>query len=56
MPQLGFKSTIQVFERAKTFHASDRAATVIDATAGGELKDCILVGFVGLFLLLPLGA
>jgi hypothetical protein len=29
MPRVGFKSTISVFERAKTFHALDRAATVI---------------------------
>jgi hypothetical protein len=29
MPRVGFKPTIPVFERAKTFHALDRAATVI---------------------------
>jgi hypothetical protein len=29
MPQAGFEPTIPVFERAKTVHASDRAATVI---------------------------
>jgi hypothetical protein len=29
MPQVGFESTIPVFERAKTVHALDRAATVI---------------------------
>jgi hypothetical protein len=29
MPQLGFEPTIPVFERAKTVHASDRAATVV---------------------------
>jgi hypothetical protein len=29
MPQVGFESTILVFERAKTVHALDRAATVI---------------------------
>jgi hypothetical protein len=29
MPRVGFESTIAVFERAKTVHASDRAATVI---------------------------
>jgi hypothetical protein len=29
MPQVGFESTIPVFERAKTFHALDLAATVI---------------------------
>jgi hypothetical protein len=29
MPRVGFEPTIPVFERAKTFHATDRAATVI---------------------------
>jgi hypothetical protein len=29
MPRLGFEPTIPVFERANTFHALDRAATVI---------------------------
>jgi hypothetical protein len=29
MPRLGFEPTIPVFERAKTVHALDRAATVI---------------------------
>jgi hypothetical protein len=29
MPQVGFESTIPVFERAKTVHALDRAAIVI---------------------------
>jgi hypothetical protein len=29
MPQVGFEATIPVFERAKTLHALDRAATVI---------------------------
>jgi hypothetical protein len=29
MPQVGFEPTIPVFERAKTFHVIDRAATVI---------------------------
>jgi hypothetical protein len=28
MPWVGFEPTIPVFERAKTFHASDRAGTV----------------------------
>jgi hypothetical protein len=28
-PQVGFEPTISVFERAKTVHASDRAAIVI---------------------------
>jgi hypothetical protein len=29
MPRVGFKPTISVFERAKTVHALDSAATVI---------------------------
>jgi hypothetical protein len=29
MPRVGFEPTIPVFERAKTDHARDRAATVI---------------------------
>jgi hypothetical protein len=29
MPLLEFETTIPMFERAKTVHASDRAATVI---------------------------
>jgi hypothetical protein len=29
MPQVGFESTISLFERAKTVHAVDRVATVI---------------------------
>jgi hypothetical protein len=29
IPQVGFEPTIPLFERAKTVHASDRAATVI---------------------------
>jgi hypothetical protein len=29
MPRVGFEATITVFERAKTVHALDRAATVI---------------------------
>jgi hypothetical protein len=31
MPRVGFKPTIRVFERAKTFHILDNAATVIGA-------------------------
>jgi hypothetical protein len=33
MPRVGFKPTTPVFERAKTVHASDRAATVNGAWA-----------------------
>jgi hypothetical protein len=36
MPGVGFEPTIPVFERAKTVHALDRAATVI----GGFLVFC----------------
>jgi hypothetical protein len=31
VPRVGFEATILAFELAKTVHASDRAATVIDA-------------------------
>jgi hypothetical protein len=31
MPQVGFESTIPVFEQTKTVFALDRAATVIDS-------------------------
>jgi hypothetical protein len=33
MPRVGLEPTIPVFERAKTVHAFDRAATVIDSIA-----------------------
>jgi hypothetical protein len=36
MPSVGFEPTIQALERAKTFHALDRAATVIGYTRLGE--------------------
>jgi hypothetical protein len=32
MTRLGFEPKMQVFERAKTFHALDRAVTVIKVT------------------------
>jgi hypothetical protein len=32
MPREGVEPTIPVFERAKTFHALDRAATVMDSS------------------------
>jgi hypothetical protein len=32
MPQVGFEPTNSVFERAKTVHALDRAATVLGTT------------------------
>jgi hypothetical protein len=36
MPWMGFEPTLSVFERANTFHTSDRATTVI----GNELYKC----------------
>jgi hypothetical protein len=35
MPRVGFEPTIPVFERAKTFHALDRAASVIGEQISG---------------------
>jgi hypothetical protein len=40
MPRVGFEPTIPVFERAKTIHASDRAATVIGICICSSLKLC----------------
>jgi hypothetical protein len=36
MPRVGFEPTIPAFERAKTVHALDRAATVIGNWQNGE--------------------
>jgi hypothetical protein len=33
MPRVGFEPTIPVFERVKTVHSLDRAATVIGPTS-----------------------
>jgi hypothetical protein len=38
MPSVGFEPTIPVFERAKTVHASDRAATVIGTFNYSHIK------------------
>jgi hypothetical protein len=41
MPRMGFEPTISVFERAKTVHALDRAATVIvklENTTSGKCR------------------
>jgi hypothetical protein len=38
MPQVGFEPTIPVVELAKTFHALDRAATVIGRVETGMDK------------------
>jgi hypothetical protein len=43
MPQLGFEPTIPVFERGKTVHALDRAATVIGKHSASylEFRPCL---------------
>jgi hypothetical protein len=38
MPLVGFEPIIPAFERAKTVHASDRAATVIGIMCMGIVK------------------
>jgi hypothetical protein len=38
MPLVGFEPTIPVFERAKTFHVSDCAATVISSQMRKKVK------------------
>jgi hypothetical protein len=38
MRQVGFKSTIPAFQRVKTVHALDRAATVIGKQYGDIIK------------------
>jgi hypothetical protein len=47
MPWVGFEPTIPVFERAKTFHALDRAASVIGAEHSSCQKNnlCIIRAF-----------
>jgi hypothetical protein len=42
MPRVGFEPTVPVFERAKTVHALDRAATVITIlrTKQSKYLDC----------------
>jgi hypothetical protein len=47
MPRVGFGPTIPAFERAKTFHALDRAATVIGETRLQEtfIATCWLTGW-----------
>jgi hypothetical protein len=39
MPQVGFESTIPVFQRAKTFHDLDRAAAVIGQVKTARKKE-----------------
>jgi hypothetical protein len=38
MPSVGFEPTIPAFERAKTFHALDRAVTMIGFLYTGHYK------------------
>jgi hypothetical protein len=51
MSQMGFEPTILAFERAKTVHALDRAATVVGLKLYDKLKisrkyfDCSYDGF-----------
>jgi hypothetical protein len=47
MPRVGFKATIPVFERVKTFRGLDRAATV---TGFSILKPAILSMFIHFIL------
>jgi hypothetical protein len=41
MPQVGFELTIPVFERAKTVHTLNRAATVIGESTVHEKGKCV---------------
>jgi hypothetical protein len=43
MPSVGIEPTIPAFERAKTVHALDRAATVIGGGMAKLLKLCMKV-------------
>jgi hypothetical protein len=47
MPWVGFEPTIPVFEREKTVHALDRAATVSAATDKGKRKMREVFYFMG---------
>jgi hypothetical protein len=42
MPQVGFELTIPAFERAKTFYASDHAATEIGYVHKGMYNFCVI--------------
>jgi hypothetical protein len=44
MPRVGFEPMIPVFERTKTVHALDQAATVVSTRVASVAK---FVGFVG---------
>jgi hypothetical protein len=44
MPSLGFEPTILAFERAKTVHALDQAATVIGGSITRRIEMTITTG------------
>jgi hypothetical protein len=46
MPWVGFEPTIPAFERAKTVHALDRAATVIGRHITHALTNSVLIKFL----------
>jgi hypothetical protein len=48
MHLVAFEPTIPVFERTKTVHAFDRAATVIGMITLYEINATIIVGFFSL--------
>jgi hypothetical protein len=50
MPRVGFQPMIPVFERAKTVHAIDRAATVISTTPAYFLLNCTVAMLVMLMV------
>jgi hypothetical protein len=53
MPQVGFEPTIPVFERAKTVHVLDRAATVIGWNIwSSALKSVTAVASLMLFMII----
>jgi hypothetical protein len=43
MPRVGFESTNPMFERAKTVHSLDRAATVIGKTLLWPIEDILKI-------------
>jgi hypothetical protein len=47
MPRVGFEPTVPVFERGKTVHALDRAATVIGLTQNmAFIFETVLITFL----------
>jgi hypothetical protein len=49
MPRVGIEPTIPAFERAKTVHASDRAATVIGGSSYSLCKYLIIKNYTKLY-------